>query len=95
MAVPLAQVVFIVVNLKLLASAFPIRVPFLLSLNATCSNDGRLQAVPNLGDAYYNELDTTNWGLVPVAQLESYKGLFFATFDPDAAPLQEYLGEFT
>ena len=59
------------------------------------SNDGRLQAVPNLNDAYYNELDTTSWGLTPVAQLDNYKGLFFATFDPDAVPLREYLGEFT
>ena len=59
------------------------------------SNDGRLQAVPNLNDAYYNELETTSWGLTPVAQLDNYKGLFFATFDPDAVPLQEYLGEFT
>ena len=28
-----------------------------------------------------------------MAQLESYKGLVFATFDPDAPPLPEYLGE--
>jgi 3-phenylpropionate/trans-cinnamate dioxygenase subunit alpha len=28
-----------------------------------------------------------------VAQLDSYKGLFFATFDPEAPPLREYLGE--
>ena len=56
-------------------------------------NDGRLQAVPNLKDAYNNKLDTSGMGLFPVAQLDNYKGLFFATFDPDAAPLQEYLGE--
>jgi len=28
-----------------------------------------------------------------VAQLDNYKGPFFATFDPDAPPLREYLGE--
>ena len=28
-----------------------------------------------------------------MAQLESYKGLWFATFDPEAPPLREYLGE--
>jgi phenylpropionate dioxygenase-like ring-hydroxylating dioxygenase large terminal subunit len=32
-------------------------------------------------------------GLIPVAGLESYKGLWFATFDPDAPTLREYLGE--
>ena len=59
------------------------------------SNDGRLQAVPNLHDAYYNELDTSKWGLVPVAQLDIYKELVFATFDSDAPPLLDYLGEMT
>ena len=54
--------------------------------------DGNLQAVPNLQDAYYNELDQSKWGLIPVAQLDSYKGLIFATFDPDAPPLLDYLG---
>lgn len=58
----------------------------------TYSNDGRLIAVPNLGDAYYSELDVNKWGLVMVAQLSSYKGLVFATFDDDAPPLLDYLG---
>ena len=49
--------------------------------------DGKLAAVPNLQDAYYNELDQSRWGLTPVAQLDSYpaavpKGLIFATFRP-------------
>ena len=57
--------------------------------------DGNLQAVPNLQDAYYNELDQTKWGLIPVAQLDSYKGLIFATFDPGALPLLDYLGPMT
>ena len=59
------------------------------------SNDGALQAVPNLQDAYYNELDTNKWGLIPVAQLDSYKGLVFATFDASAPPLLDYLGDVT
>ena len=58
-------------------------------------NDGRLLAVPNLKDAYYGSLNEANWGLTPVAQLENYKGLIFATFDPAAPPLADYLGEFT
>ena len=28
-----------------------------------------------------------------MAQLDNYKGLYFATFDPEAPPLREYLGE--
>ena len=34
-------------------------------------------------------------GLTPVAQLDSYKGLIFATFDVDAPPLPNYLGPMT
>ena len=58
-------------------------------------NDGKLLAVPNLEDAYYNELARSRWGLVPVAQLSSYRGLVFATFDPLAPSLVDYLGEMT
>ena len=57
--------------------------------------DGKLQAVPNLQDAYYNELDQSKWGLIPMAQMGSYKGLIFATFDPTAPPLLDYLGPMT
>ena len=38
------------------------------------SNDGKLMAVPNLNDAYYGDLETGRWGLMPVAQLDNYKG---------------------
>ena len=61
----------------------------------TYSNDGRLASVPNFRDAYFEELDLTQWSLIPVAQLDNYKGLLFATFDPAAPPLREYLGEMT
>jgi phenylpropionate dioxygenase-like ring-hydroxylating dioxygenase large terminal subunit len=61
----------------------------------TCSNSGQLVGVPALKDAYFGELDPTQWGLVSVAQLDSYKGLISATFDPMAPPLLEYLGEMT
>ena len=57
------------------------------------ANDGRLIGVPHLQEAYFGELELEQWGLIPVAQLDSYKGLLFATFDPDAPPLVEYLGE--
>lgn len=57
------------------------------------SNDGQLIGVPSFKDAYCEELDMANWGLVPVAHLDCYKGLVFATFDPEAPPLLDYLGE--
>ena len=61
----------------------------------TYRNDGRLVGVPYLREFYRGELERENWGLVPVAQLDGYKGLLFATFDPHAPPLREYLGEMT
>ncbi|MBO0737723.1 MAG: Rieske 2Fe-2S domain-containing protein, partial [Alphaproteobacteria bacterium] len=59
----------------------------------TYRNDGKLTGVPYLKEAYHSELDREHWGLLPVAQLDHYKGLWFATFDPEAPPLREYLGE--
>ena len=59
----------------------------------TYGNDGRLTGVPYLREAYHGELDRARWGLVPVAQLADYKGLWFATFDAGAPPLRDYLGE--
>ncbi|WP_395104688.1 aromatic ring-hydroxylating dioxygenase subunit alpha [Actinomadura sp. SCN-SB] len=38
--------------------------------------------------------DRSRLGLTPVAQLDTYKGLVFATFDPAAPPLRDYLGDF-
>ena len=61
----------------------------------TYRNDGRLVGVPYLKGAYHGELQRERWGLTPVAQLENYKGLLFATFDPEAPTLREYLGEMT
>jgi 3-phenylpropionate/trans-cinnamate dioxygenase subunit alpha len=61
----------------------------------TYGNDGQLVGVPYLKEAYYGELEHERWGLIPVAQLDSYKGLLFATFDPTAPPLLEYLGAMT
>ncbi|GAA3590447.1 aromatic ring-hydroxylating dioxygenase subunit alpha [Klugiella xanthotipulae] len=53
---------------------------------------GKLQNVPN--EAGYNEkFDREAWGLVPVAQLDTYRGLIFATWNPKAPPLPEALGD--
>jgi len=56
-------------------------------------NDGQLIHVPSLKKAYYDELDRQKYGLIPVARLDSHAGLIFATFDPEAPSLLEYLGE--
>ena len=61
----------------------------------TFGSDGRVVGVPYLREAYYGELPRDRWGLQPAAQLDSYKGLLFATFEPEAPPLREYLGEVT
>ncbi|HZP27008.1 MAG TPA: aromatic ring-hydroxylating dioxygenase subunit alpha, partial [Dehalococcoidia bacterium] len=61
----------------------------------TYGNDGKLIGVPNFQDAYFEQLDMEQWGLVPVAQVDSYKGLIFGNFDPKAPQLQDYLGDYT
>src|SRR5262245_21845834 len=59
----------------------------------TYDNKGRLAGVPGLKDFYHSELDRANWGLARVAQVASYKGLIFGTFDPAAPSLDEFLGD--
>jgi hypothetical protein len=54
---------------------------------------GRLVGVPGFKEVYHEELDREGWGLIRAAQVESYKGFVFATMDPDAAPLGEFLGD--
>ena len=55
----------------------------------TC--DGKLARIP-MAEAF-RDLDREKWGLIPVAKLDSYKGLLFATFDVDTPSLLEYLGD--
>jgi phenylpropionate dioxygenase-like ring-hydroxylating dioxygenase large terminal subunit len=38
-------------------------------------------------------LPKSELGLIPVTQLDSYRGLYFATWDEDAPPLREFLGD--
>ena len=59
----------------------------------TYSNDGTLVSVPGLQEAYYGELDVDKLGLVSVAQLSIYAGFIFATWDPEAPSLEDYLGD--
>jgi 3-phenylpropionate/trans-cinnamate dioxygenase subunit alpha len=56
-------------------------------------SSGALVGVPNLDDAYYDELAMERNGLVQVAQVATYKGLIFGNFDPTAPPLDVYLGD--
>ncbi len=58
------------------------------------ANDGKLVGVPFYREAYHAKLDKSQLGLVEVAQLCSYKGTVWATWDPSAPPFLEYLGEF-
>lgn len=55
---------------------------------------GALVGIPGLDAFYDGKVDLSNWGLVPVAQVDSYGGLIFGTLDPQAPPLREYLGDF-
>jgi len=54
--------------------------------------DGTLLAVPGEEAFYRNDLDKKKWGLTPVAKVASYKGFVFATLDPSAPALTDYLG---
>lgn len=55
-------------------------------------NDGGLAGVPAMSSAYKG-LKREDWGLIPAPQVESIHGLVFASLDPGAPPLDEYLGE--
>jgi phenylpropionate dioxygenase-like ring-hydroxylating dioxygenase large terminal subunit len=57
--------------------------------------DGRLVGVPHEKTAYHEQLDKSQWGLIEVAQLANYKGTIWATWDKDAPPFLDYLGEMT
>jgi phenylpropionate dioxygenase-like ring-hydroxylating dioxygenase large terminal subunit len=58
----------------------------------TFATDGKLVGVPGYKEAYFEELDRSQWGLVE-ARTEAYKGLIFATWDQNAPPLVDYLGD--
>jgi 3-phenylpropionate/trans-cinnamate dioxygenase alpha subunit len=57
----------------------------------TYNSEGKLAVVP-MAEAF-RTLDREQWGLIPVAQIDSYQGLIFATFDAEAPTLPEYLGD--
>jgi phenylpropionate dioxygenase-like ring-hydroxylating dioxygenase large terminal subunit len=59
----------------------------------TYNLEGKLTGVPGYRDFYHGELDKSQWGLIKAGKVESYKGFVFATMDPSAPPLEEFLGE--
>lgn len=56
-------------------------------------NQGALVALAHTTEFYEDELKLSELGLKQVAQLDTYAGLIFATWSPDAPPLGEYLGD--
>ena len=58
----------------------------------TYLNTGRLVGVPFQQEAYGDDLDKSELGLLE-ARTAAYDGLIFATWDRHAAPLDEYLGD--
>lgn len=55
--------------------------------------EGRLISVPN-EDGYPDDIwDREQWGLLEVAQLDTFLGLIFATWNPEAPSLDEQLGD--
>lgn len=56
------------------------------------SRPGELVGVPGYDKYYQGRLDKKEWGLKSVAQVRTYKCTVWATWDPDAPPLEDYLG---
>ena len=57
------------------------------------AGDGSLVGVPRYKDAYREELDKSQWGLVEVAQMANFHGSILATWDPTAPSFEEYIGD--
>ncbi len=54
--------------------------------------DGSLIGMPGEDKFYYDDVDKSEWGLAKAAQVANYRGFVFATLDPGAPPLEDYLG---
>jgi phenylpropionate dioxygenase-like ring-hydroxylating dioxygenase large terminal subunit len=53
---------------------------------------GALKVVTKYSEEYREPFDKSEWGLIPVAQLTSYRGTIWATWDKTAPPFEEYMG---
>ena len=55
--------------------------------------DGELIGVPGLKNYYRGSFDKSQWGLAKAAKVDALHGFVFATLDPGAPELWDYLGE--
>ena len=55
--------------------------------------DGQLVGVPYFKEAYHQELDCSQWGLIEVPQMVNYKGTIWGNWDPQAPPFLDYMGD--
>jgi len=54
---------------------------------------GNLVGIPGRKDYYRDDIDQANLGLAKAAKVDSFEGFYFATLDPEAPSLYDYLGE--
>jgi phenylpropionate dioxygenase-like ring-hydroxylating dioxygenase large terminal subunit len=59
----------------------------------TYKNTGEFAGAPFFRAAYGSELDKSEWGLYAAPHTEILHGFVFASLDPDAPTLEEYLGD--
>jgi phenylpropionate dioxygenase-like ring-hydroxylating dioxygenase large terminal subunit len=59
----------------------------------TYSSTGDLVGVTNVAEVFGRDFDKSNFPLYRPGRVETVCGLVFATWDPEAPPLEEYLGD--
>ena len=57
------------------------------------NTEGELTTVPRLGPAYDGKLDRSLLGLREAPHVDNFHGMLFATWDPNAPTLRDYLGD--
>lgn len=57
------------------------------------NNDGELIGVVAGNKVFGEEMEKDKWGLRPVPKIEIYQGMIFGNLDPNAMPLEDYLGD--
>ncbi len=55
--------------------------------------DGKLVGVPDYQEAYKPAFDRDQWSLVEVAQMATLRGTIWATWDRNAPPFEQFLGD--
>lgn len=59
----------------------------------TYATSGELSGVPLLAEAYGSDFRREEWGLLEVPSIAEYRGMIFASWDPNIQPLTDYLGD--